>query len=96
MNPTHIKKAKAHLEAALALLDGSDPSLKGRNPEWFRDTGHLSDAGIAHLLSLFAKGKSSYAIAKEMHLSYRAVSVRHDQWRKKNPGPAAWLRQDGR
>jgi molybdenum-dependent DNA-binding transcriptional regulator ModE len=53
------------------------------HPEWFRETGHLSDKGIEHLLSLFEQGKSTYAAAKEMGISYRATSLRHAQWSKR-------------
>jgi hypothetical protein len=90
-----MEKAIFHLRAALAALEGA-PKKRSRNPEWFRETGHLTDRGIEYLHSQFAKGRSSYAIAKEMMLSYRAVSLRHDDWRKKNPTPAPWMRQDGK
>jgi hypothetical protein len=96
MDRSRIEGAIRHLQAALALLDESQPRRTGRNSEWFRETGHLTDKGVEHLNSLFVKGKTSYAIAKEMKMSYRAVSQRHDAWRKKNPNPAAWMRQDGR
>jgi hypothetical protein len=96
MDPSDIAKAIDHLNAALALLKKGKDKPKGRNPDWFRDTGHLTDKGIEYLNSLFEKGKTSYSIAKEMHLSYRAVALRHDEWRKKNPTAAAWIRQDGR
>lgn len=95
MDRTKIDAAIRHLEAAIELLS-DQPKKHARNPDWFRETGHLSDKGIEQLNALFAKGKTSYAIAKEMKMSYRAVSQRHDAWRKKNPSPAAWMRQDGR
>jgi FixJ family two-component response regulator len=89
------EKIIQHLNAALALLKTKEEK-PSRNQEWFRETGRLTDKGIEHLNSLFAKGKTSYSIAKAMHMSYRAVSVRHDEWRKKNPNAASWIRQDGR
>lgn len=95
MNQSDIEKAIAHLNAALALL-GQQEKKRGRNPEWFRPTGHLSDKGVAQVNSLFEKGKSSYAVAKELKMSYRAVYLRHEEWRKKNPAAAAWMRQDGK
>lgn len=96
MKASDIRKIKDHLKAALALLEKLEqPTVNHRN-EWRLKTGELSVKGTEHLHSLFAKGKSSHAIAKEMGLSYRLVSKRHDHWRKKNPSPAAWLRQDGR
>jgi hypothetical protein len=72
-------KAIEYLQKAIELLEGEE-----ENPEWFRETGHLSDKGIAHLHALFARGKSTYAAAKEMGISYRATSLRHVHWRKKH------------
>jgi len=88
------EKIMQHLNAALALLKSKEET-PSRNSEWFRDTGRLTDKGIEHLQSLFARGRTSYSIAKEMRMSYRAVSLRHDAWRKKNPNAASWMRQDG-
>ena len=94
MNPRD-EQIMQHLNAALVLLK-TKGEMPSRNREWFRETGRLTDKGIEHLHSLFAKGKTSYSVAKEMRMSYRAVSVRHDQWRKKNPNAASWMRQDGK
>jgi hypothetical protein len=57
-------KAIEYLQKAIELLQGEE-----ENPEWFRETGHLSDAGIKQLHALFAKGKSTYAAAKQMGIS---------------------------
>lgn len=95
MDRTTVEKAIEHLHTALQLLE-QDDAKPSRNREWFRETGRLTDKGIEHLHSLFAKGMTSYSIAKQMHMSYRAVSQRHDEWRKKNGNPAPWMRQDGR
>lgn len=81
MAVTNVEKALAHLQTAISLLKGADES-EPRNPKWFRDSGHLSDKGINHLNSLFEQGKTTYAAAKEMGISYRATSLRHEQWRK--------------
>jgi hypothetical protein len=81
MAVTNVEKALAHLQTAISLLKGADES-EPRNPKWFRDTGHLNDKGIDHLNSLFEQGKTTYAAAKEMGISYRATSLRHEQWRK--------------
>jgi hypothetical protein len=96
MDNPNVEKALSHLKAAIALLEEGSTPRPGRNAEWFRETGHLSDKGIEYLNAQFAKGRTSYSIAQEMKLSYRAVALRHDQWRKRNPSPAAWMRQDGR
>ena len=81
MTPSEIEKVAEHLQAALAILQGEQE--EARNPEWYRDTGHLSDRGIEHLYSLFDEGKSIYAAAKAMGMSYRATSLRHDSWKKR-------------
>ena len=78
-----LEKAIGHMQAALAILNG-DNEESPRNPEHFRDTGHLSDKGIAHLHGLFASGLTTYAAAKAMGISYRATSLRHEDWRRKN------------
>jgi hypothetical protein len=83
MVATSIEKAIDHLQAAILLLEGRSDAESKRNPKWFRDTGHLSDKGVEHLFSLFAKGKTTYAASKEMDISYRATSLRHDEWRRK-------------
>ena len=81
MRSANTDKAVKHLEAAIKLLRGDKSDAK--NPEWFRDTGHLSDNGIEHLHSLFHNGTSIYAAAKAMGMSYRATAMRHDIWKKK-------------
>ena len=96
MEARDIERAVEHLNAALLILRCQTKKSSGRNPEWFRETGHLSDKGIEHINSLFSKGKSSYAVAKEMKMSYRAVHLRNDEWRKKNPVAPPWMRQDGK
>jgi hypothetical protein len=81
MAVNNVEKALTHLQTAIALLKGGKDEAP-RNPRWFRDTGHLNDKGIEHLNSLFEQGKTTYAAAKEMGISYRATSLRHEQWRK--------------
>ena len=88
MTSTNVELALDHLQSAMALLKGQDIKLKSRdkptrNHDWFRETGHLSDKGIAHLYSLFDQGKTVYAAKKEMDLSYRATALRHEQWLKR-------------
>jgi hypothetical protein len=83
MTPSDITKAVQHLEAAIALLKGAGSITETRNPEWFRDTGHLTDKGIEHLHSLFAEGRSVYHAAKELQISHRAASLRFAEWSKK-------------
>lgn len=95
MSPADTEQLIKHLKAALSILEGVPPEKPSRNPEWFRDTGHLSDKGIEHLQSLFAQGKSTYSAAKAMKLSYRAVSLRHEDWRKKTR-ETNWMRQDNK
>jgi hypothetical protein len=95
MSPSDLEQAIKYLKAALSILEDASSKNPSRNPEWFRDTGHLSDKGIEHLNSLFAAGKTTYSASKEMRLSYRAVSLRHEEWLKKNK-QAHWSRQDGR
>ncbi|UWU84918.1 hypothetical protein N2605_00185 [Bradyrhizobium yuanmingense] len=84
LTPAQIEKVVEHLQAALAILQPEENGQDERNPHWFRDTGHLTDAGIAHLFSLFERGVSIYAAAKEMKISYRATALRHADWKKKN------------
>lgn len=83
MQINDIERVIDHLQAALSILQRDDPSSSTRSPEWFRDTGHLSDKGIEHLHSLFEKGTSIYRAAKAMDISYRAASLRHADWKKK-------------
>jgi hypothetical protein len=78
MSKSEIERAVRHLRAALALLN--QPRPNARRDKWFRSTGHLSAAGIQHLNFLFASGKSTYAAAKEMGISYRSAALR----RKRN------------
>lgn len=78
MGLNRVEKAVEYLHTALALLEGKD-----ENPDWFRETGHLSDKGIAHLHALFERGKTAYAASKEMGISYRSASLRYENWRKK-------------
>jgi hypothetical protein len=70
-----LEKAVGHIGAALSLLQNGTPKSV-RHAEWFRESGHLSELGITHLYSLFASGKSTYAAAKEMGISYRAEALR--------------------
>ena len=79
----NIEKAVKHLQNAIALLKGTKVKPK-RNPEWFRETGHLSDKGIEQLHSLFQRDVTSYRAAKAMGMSYRATRMRHEDWRKKH------------
>lgn len=83
MTSEDVAKVVQHLEAAIAILKGDPSDSGGRNPEWFRDTGHLSDKGIEYLNSLFEDGRSVYQAAKELQISYRAASLRFADWSKK-------------
>jgi hypothetical protein len=74
MSTRNVERALGHLRAAVALLE--QPRAAMRHPEWFLATGQLSKEGIAHLQFLFKSGKSTYAAAKEMGISYRAAALR--------------------
>jgi hypothetical protein len=80
-----MRKVAQLLRQALDLLEEDGTAEAGviRNPEWFRETGHLSDNGIDHIESLFAQGLTAYAVAQKMGMSYRATSIRYDAWRRK-------------
>ena len=53
-----------------------------RNPIFFRETGHLSDAGIANIYKLFDSGKSIEQVATEMNISIRGAAGRRQAWIK--------------
>ena len=79
---SNVQRALRHMERATALLSRElDEPI--RKPEWFRDTGRLSDAGIAHMESLFDEGDTAYAVAKKMNMAYRAVALRKERWKKR-------------
>jgi hypothetical protein len=80
---TSIHKARELISEALKLLGSEDAQSTGRNAEWFRDTGHLSDKGIEHIERLFAQGATPYRAANELGISYRAASERQKSWLKK-------------
>ena len=82
MSEQNIETALRHLKAALALLEKSQ-SKKEEESNWFRATGHLTVEGIKHLNSLFASGKSTYAIAKEMGISHRSAALRRKRSRRR-------------
>lgn len=76
----NVEKALRYLRKALALLE--QPLASTPQSTWIRSTGQLSEEGIAHLNSLFDSGKSTYAAAKEMGISYRSAALRRKQRRK--------------
>jgi hypothetical protein len=67
------------LNAAIKLLEEDGHTPRTRRAEWFGRSGHLSSVGITHLRSLFENGKSAYAAAKEMGITYRSAAL----WRRR-------------
>ncbi|BCB19207.1 hypothetical protein OCUBac02_21010 [Bosea sp. ANAM02] len=90
MSSRELQELHRHLSAAVAivqkLLDGSpDASLSfTRNPHHFRETGHLSDAGIETIYKLFDDGRSIEQAAQEMGISIRGAASRRRAWAKRS------------
>ena len=82
LTEAELAEAKALLSKAMAILEGQTAE-QIRNPEWFRDTGRLTDAGIRHAEAMFEAGKTPYAVQKEMGISYRAAAERQKSWKKR-------------
>lgn len=90
-----IRDLKRALATASALLEQIEktPSTErgayapqavsdGRNPLYFRETGHLSDDGIKALYGLFDQGLTIEEAAKEMGISIRGAAGRRSAWLK--------------
>ena len=89
MSQRDLQDLQRHLSAAAVivarLLERSDgsPGPGMRNPAYFRDTGHLSDAGIEALYKLFDHGVSVEQVAREMGISLRGAASRRQAWARK-------------
>lgn len=81
------QKKKRAIELARELLELLDEEGEGapptKDPKWFRDTGHLNDAGIEYVEKLFDEGKTPYFVSKALGISYRAASERQKSWHKR-------------
>jgi hypothetical protein len=88
MSPRDLQALHRHLSAATAivekLLNRSPDALSTgmRNPAFFRETGHLSDAGIEAIYKLFDEGCSIEEAAKRMGISFRGAASRRQTWAK--------------
>lgn len=65
MSRNQIRRALNHLRAAIDLLQDCEPK-RMRHAKWFDPAGRLSRDRVEHLHALFAAGKSTYRVAKEM------------------------------
>lgn len=88
MSPRDLQALHRHLSAAIAivekLLNRSPDALSTgmRNPAFFHETGHLSDAGIEAIYKLFDEGCSIEEAAKRMGISFRGAASRRQTWAK--------------
>ena len=88
MSSHDLQALRRHLSAATAivekLLNRSPDALSTgmRNPAFFRETGHLSDAGIQAIYKLFDEGCSIEEAAKRMGISFRGAASRRQTWAK--------------
>lgn len=73
-----IEKASSMERNAYASGTASD----GRNPAYFRETGHLTDEGIKALYALFDQGLTIEEAAKVMGISIRGAAGRRSAWLK--------------
>ena len=88
MDHTKLAELRRHLSAAVAILDelqGGIPLTRAsggrqRNPQHFRESGHLTDEGVRFLYSLFDAGRSAEQAAAEMNITVRAAASRRQQW----------------
>lgn len=60
--------------------DPDEPST--RRPEWFNGS-KLSEQGVAEIYRLYDEGRSVYAAAKHMGISYSAASHRYEMWKNR-------------
>lgn len=90
MSARELQDLHRHLTAAASivekLLDRSPdaPTASPRDPAHFRDTGHLSDAGIEAIYKLFDEGRSIEQAAQEMGISIRGAASRRQAWSKRS------------
>lgn len=88
MSSHDLRALHRHLSAATAIAEkllncSPDALLTGmRNPAFFRETGHLSDAGIEAIYKLFGEGCSIDEAAKRMGISFRGAASRRQTWTK--------------
>jgi len=88
MSSHDLQSLHRHLSAATAILEkllnrSPDALLTGmRNPAFFRETGHLADAGIEAVYKLFDEGCSIEEAAKRMGISFRGAASRRQMWAK--------------
>jgi hypothetical protein len=77
----HINAANAIVEKLLGHPSDTYSSDE-RNPAFFRNTGHLSDAGIKAIYQLFEDGCTIEEAAKRMSISFRGAAQRRQAWKK--------------
>lgn len=88
MTPSDIQALHRHLTSAVTILEkamatGSNTDIPSqRNPAHFRESGHLSHAGIAAVYELFDQGSSLEDVAKTMGISVRGAAGRRQAWLK--------------
>jgi hypothetical protein len=70
---------RADISADADDAEGGDSGA--RNPNWF-DGIRLSREGVREIYSQFDQGKTVYAAAKHMGISYRAASLRQEKWKR--------------
>ena len=75
-------EAPANVSNDTSLATRSAQIAPRRNPDHFRETGHLSDAGIAAIYALFDQGLTIEEAAKAMHISVRGAAHRRSAWQK--------------
>jgi hypothetical protein len=87
-NQREVTELRRHLEQALAILNAQsgNKSASGerskRNPDYFRPTGHLSDAGIEAIYELFDNGATIEEVADTMGISVRGAAGRRRAYLK--------------
>jgi hypothetical protein len=79
-----LQNLHRHLSAALAIvermIEPGSADAGSRDPSYFRESGHLSDAGIQALYALFEDGVSIEEAAKRMGISHRGTAARRKAW----------------
>lgn len=89
MSSEEIQQLYHHITAAAAILEKLRENcperlpLYRRDPAHFRETGHLSDAGIEAIYKLFDQGRSIEQAAKDMGISIRGAASRRQAWAKR-------------
>lgn len=90
MSSRALQDLHRHLTAAAAIVEKllerspDAPAISTRNPAHFRNSGHLSDAGIEAVYQLFDEGRSIEQAAQEMGISIRGAALRRQAWAKRS------------